>query len=190
MTKIKICGITNAEDARFCEEVGADFLGFVFVRSSPRCVRAQDVARIETRAKRVGVFRDSGIGEIRRIAEIARLDYVQLHGSESEDDVREIELPVIKAVRVENVIPVVNTAAEWVMFDSGGGTGRTFDWKLVAGYHGKKFFLAGGLTPENVVDAIHAVHPDAIDLASGVESKPGVKDHDKVRELFRRVRSA
>jgi len=190
MTKVKICGITNIEDAQFCDEQGADFLGFNFVQSSPRFVQPEEAGRIQTRAKRVGVFRDQAPDEIRRVAKIAHLDFVQLHGSESEDDVREIALPVIKAFRVGDALPVVKTSAEWVMFDSGGGTGRTFDWSLLKAYREKRFFLAGGITPDNVAAAINAVHPDAIDVASGVESAPGIKDHEKVRTLIERVRNA
>jgi phosphoribosylanthranilate isomerase len=134
------------------------------------------------------VFRDAEFGEIERVARVARLDLVQLHGSETDELVNRIALPVIKAFRVGDALPPIRTAAEWVMFDSGGGTGRTFDWSRVSGYRGKPFFLAGGITPENVVDAITTVRPDAIDLSSGVEAAPGIKDHDKMRKLFERVR--
>jgi phosphoribosylanthranilate isomerase len=188
MTLIKICGITNAEDAAFCDAQGADFLGFIFVNASPRRVRAEEVAEIKTRAIRVGVFRDTAVEEIARVAKIARLDFVQLHGSESDDVIGKITLPVIKAFQVSETFSV-QTKAEWVMFDSGGGTGRVFDWKLIDGYREKPFFLAGGITPDNVSEAIRIVNPDAIDVASGVEKAPGVKDHDKVRKLFERVRA-
>jgi len=188
MTLVKICGITNVEDAAFCDAQGADFLGFIFVQSSPRCLRAEDAAEIKTRAMRVGVFRDAAIDEITRVAKIARLDFVQLHGSEGDQVIEGIALPVIKAFQVSETFKV-QTKAEWVMFDSGGGTGRVFDWKLIEGYREKPFFLAGGITPDNVGEAIRIVKPDAIDVASGVESAPGVKDHDKVRKLFERIRA-
>jgi phosphoribosylanthranilate isomerase len=184
MTRVKICGITNAEDAAFCDEAGADFLGFIFVRESPRFIEPERASRIETRAKRVGVFRDVPLEEIERIARIARLDLVQWHGS---DEIA-VSLPVIRAYRVSDALPEVTTAADWVLFDSGGGTGRVFDWKVLDGFRARKFFLAGGLTPENVSDAIERVHPDAVDVASGVESAPGVKDHAKVSAFFRKVR--
>ena len=186
MTLVKICGITNVGDARVCDD--ADFLGFIFVRESPRYVRAEDVARIETRAKRVGVFRDAPLDEIERVAATARLDFIQLHGSETDELIERIALPVIKAFHVRDGL-TVQTAAEWVMFDSGGGTGRVFDWKLIDGYREKPFFLAGGITPDNVSEAIRIVKPDAIDVASGVERAPGVKDHAKVRALFERIRA-
>ena len=188
--KIKICGITRAEDARFCDEVGADFLGFIFVRESPRYVSPEVVARIRTRAKRVGVFRDRTLEAIEDIARTAGLDYVQLHGSEDDALVRKIELPVIKAFNLKDGLPDMRSSADWLMFDSGGGTGRTFDWSLLAGYERTKpFFLAGGLTPDNVSAAIDAVQPDAIDVSSGVEIEPGVKDHAKIRRLLERVRA-
>jgi phosphoribosylanthranilate isomerase len=184
MTKVKICGITNAEDAAFCDEAGADFLGFIFVKESPRFVEADTVARIESKAKRVGVFRDAPVEEIERIAKTARLDFVQWHGR---DEIA-VSLPVIRAYRVGDAMPAVATDAEWVLFDSGGGTGRVFDWKLLDGFRARQFFLAGGLTPENVSEAIERVRPDALDVASGVESAPGVKDHAKVSAFFRKVR--
>lgn len=191
MTLVKICGITNAEDALFCAEQGADFLGFIFVRESPRYIepeRALKAAAGAAAVQRVGVFRDASIQEINRVAEIARLDVVQLHGSETDELIEKIELPVIKAFHVRDGL-TVQTAAEWVMFDSGGGTGRVFDWKLIDGYRGKPFFLAGGITPDNVSEAIRIVKPDAIDVASGVERAPGVKDHAKVKALFERIRA-
>jgi len=190
MTKIKICGITNAEDARFCAEAGADFLGFIFVPRSPRYVAPERVAGMGVRGtKMVGVFRDEEPSRIREIAALVGLDYVQLHGSESEDDIAAIGVPVIRAFRVDDALPDTRTSAEWVMFDSGGGTGRTFDWTLLANVPREKpFFLAGGITPGNVRSAIETVRPDAIDVASGVESRPGVKDHDKVRALIEEVR--
>jgi len=214
--KVKICGITRLEDAQLCADLGVDFLGFIFVKTSPRYVMPEKAAEIVLECGSasyrfpkprsgsaavesgswhyrtpnvVGVFRDQDLREIRRIAELVGLDTIQLHGSESDDDIRAIGMPVIKALRVEHALPDTNTSAEWLMFDSGGGTGRTFDWSLLANYpRTKPFFLAGGLNPDNVAEAIRTVNPDAIDLSSGVESAPGVKDHHKVRQLMERVK--
>lgn len=191
MTLIKICGITNVEDALFCAGQGADFLGLIFVPSSPRYIPPEHAADIVVRmpgTKFVGVFRDEPVDDVRQIATEVGVTYVQFHGNETDDEIAAVGMPAIKVVRVGDTLPVVNTAAEWVMFDSGGGTGRPFDWNLIEGYTGKRFFLAGGLTPDNVGDAIAAVRPDAVDVASGVESAPGVKDHAKVRAFFRKVR--
>ncbi len=190
MTKVKICGITREEDARFCAEMGVDFLGFIFAKSSPRYVEPEEALKLRSAAtKSVGVFRDEKPETIRRIASLVKLDFVQLHGSETDDDIRAIGLPVIKAIRVEHTVPASTTAADWVMFDSGGGTGRAFDWSLLARHpHTKPFFLAGGLNPDNVEEAIRVVRPDAVDVSSGVESAPGVKDHDKIRQFMERVK--
>ena len=191
MTKIKICGITNAEDAQFCDESGADFLGFIFVRESPRYVEPEVAARMRTRAKRVGVFRDASLDEIERIVKIADLDLVQLHGSEDDALVRKIERPVIKAFLVWDQLPDMRSSADWLMFDSGGGKGLRFDWRLMRDVpRAKPFFLAGGIRPQNVVDAIRTVRPDAIDVATGVEYRPGLKDYIKVKMLIEEVRSA
>jgi phosphoribosylanthranilate isomerase len=204
MTKIKICGLTREDDALFCADQGADFLGFIFVPSTPRFVepeRAVTIAakvreRGEQRPKIVGVFRDASSDYVREIGNLVGLDLVQLQGSESNDQARELGLPVVKTLRVGETLPDTQCcpSADWLLFDTyderrAGGTGRCFDWSLLAQYErSKPFFLSGGLTPENVAAGISLVRPDAIDLASGVESEPGVKDHDKVARLFERVR--
>jgi phosphoribosylanthranilate isomerase len=203
MTRIKICGLTREEDALFCAGEGADFLGFIFVPESPRAMKAEDVAAIALRVREresppkiVGVFRDASNDYVREIASVAGLDLVQLHGSESDDDVAGIGIPVIKALRVGESLPDTHVCpgADWLLFDTfddrrGGGTGRRFDWSLLAGYdRAKPFFVAGGIDPDNVAAAITLVRPDAIDLASGVESEPGIKDHARVARLFERVR--
>ncbi|HXH38827.1 MAG TPA: phosphoribosylanthranilate isomerase [Thermoanaerobaculia bacterium] len=203
MTKIKICGITNEDDALFCAERGADFLGFIFVPSSPRHVEPEKAGAIATRLREsgnapkfVGVFQDASADYIREIAGIVGLDLAQLHGSESEDDICELGIPAIKTLHVSDLLPDTHAAptAGWLLFDTyderrAGGTGRRFDWSLLATYDRfKPFFLSGGLTPDNVVAAISLVRPDAIDVASGVEASPGVKDQAKVARLFERVR--
>jgi phosphoribosylanthranilate isomerase len=214
MTKIKICGITRADDAHMAAELGADFLGFIFVPDSPRYIDPKRAAKIIAQVQWsggkgtrhdgrpieshplhcVGVFRDASVEEMRRVSEIAGNEYLQLHGNESDEVVRGVGKPVIKGVHVGETVPVVATSAEWLLFDThdaqrSGGTGRTFDWSLLARVpRSKPFFLAGGITPDNVADAIRAVRPDAIDVASGVESAPGVKDQAKLRKLFDRVR--
>ena len=208
--RVKICGLTRAADAELCAALGADFLGFVFVKESPRYIAPEAVREIAqsplptaVRLRRgegtesceldvplfVGVFRNATLDEIHRIAAIAQLDVIQLHGEEPDDFVRAIELPVIKAVHVQETLPERTSSAQWLMFDSGGGTGRAFDWSLLAGYpRTTPFFLAGGITPENVDAAIRTARPDVIDVSSGVESAPGIKDPRKLKELFERVK--
>jgi phosphoribosylanthranilate isomerase len=202
MTKIKICGITNEADALFCAEAGADFLGFIFVPSSPRHIEPEKAAEIAKRLREnmnapkiVGVFQNASVNYIN---EIRFLDAVQLHGSESDDDIRQLGIPAIKTFHVGETLPDTQTtpSAEWLLFDTfderrSGGTGKRFDWSLLAAYQrSKPFFLSGGLTPDNVVAAVSMVRPEAIDIASGVEASPGIKDHDKVARLFERVRRA
>jgi phosphoribosylanthranilate isomerase len=205
MTKIKICGITNEADALFCAEAGADFLGFIFVPSSPRHVEPEKAAEIARRVretanppKLVGVFQDASADYIREIHSVVRLDLVQLHGNESDDEIGALGIPAIKTLHVGGSLPDTHATpnAAWLLFDTfderrSGGTGRRFDWSLLATYErSKPFFLSGGLTPDNVVAAVSMVRPDAIDVASGVEASPGIKDHDQVARLFERVRRA
>jgi phosphoribosylanthranilate isomerase len=205
MTKIKICGLTRVEDALLSAQLGADFLGFIFVPDSPRFIEPEAAAEIiravaasEASPKAVGVFRDASNEYIREVAAVAGLDLVQLHGTETEEDISTLDLPAVKSFRVGDTLPDTTSvpSAEWLLFDTyderrTGGTGRRFDWSLLAMYpRSKPFFLAGGLTPDNVGAAVSLARPDAIDLASGVEAEPGIKDHDKLRSLFERVRRA
>jgi phosphoribosylanthranilate isomerase len=203
MTRIKICGITRLEDALLAADQGADYLGFVFVPSTPRFIEPERAAEITAafqdrpnRPKFVGVFRDASPGYIREIAATVRLDVVQLHGSESDEDIKAIGLPAIKAFRVGDTLPDTTShpSAEWFLFDTfeerrAGGTGRRFDWSLLSMYpRNKPFFLAGGMNPENIAAAISLVRPNGIDVSSGVETDPGVKDHGRMARLFERVR--
>jgi len=203
MTKIKICGLTREEDALVAAEQGADFLGFIFVPSTPRFVEPEKAAGIAAKVREqekhpriVGVFRDASNDYIREIHALVGFDLVQLQGSERDEDIRDLLIPAVKTLRVSDTLPDTHSApnAAWLLFDTYderrvGGTGRRFDWSLLTAYdRAKPFFLSGGINPDNVVAAISLVRPDAIDLSSGVESAPGVKDHDKVARLFERVR--
>jgi phosphoribosylanthranilate isomerase len=206
MTRIKICGITRAEDALFAADRGADFLGFIFVPGTPRYIdpdRAieiiEDVRAVHDKPPRfVGVFRDSSVDYINEIVAAVGLDLVQLHGEESDAVAAGAGVPAIKALRISEAMPDTSAygSASWLLFDTwdahhAGGTGRRFDWSLLARYERQKpFFLSGGLTPDNVAAAISLVRPDAIDVASGVEASPGVKDHAALGRLFERVRRA
>ncbi|HEX7193008.1 MAG TPA: phosphoribosylanthranilate isomerase [Thermoanaerobaculia bacterium] len=201
--KVKICGLTREEDALFAAESGADFLGFIFVEDSPRFVDAEHVAKIANAVrarsnppKLVGVFRNATHDRMRDVAARATLDLIQLHGTEDDGDIRALGVPAIKTLHVSAVLPetTAHGSASWLLFDTyndrlAGGMGKRFDWSLLRQYErGKPFFLSGGITPENAGAAISTVRPDAIDLASGVESSPGVKDHAKIAQLFERVR--
>jgi len=203
MTRIKICGITREDDALAAAAHGADFLGFIFVPSTPRFVEPERAAAIAAAVrdrgdapKIVGVFRDASNDYIRAIADVVGLDVVQLHGAESDDDIRELGIPAVKTLRVGDALPETHTtpSAAWLLFDTfdvsrSGGTGRSFDWGLLTTYErSKPFFLSGGLGPDNVAAAISLVRPDAVDLCSGVEASPGVKDHGKLARLFERIK--
>ena len=203
MTKIKICGITREEDALFCAEQGADFLGFIFVPSTPRYVEPEKAAAVAARVREqekhpkiVGVFRDASNDYIRELHSLIGFDLVQLHGNETDRDILDLAIPAVKTLRVGDDLPDTHGVpnAAWLLFDTyderrAGGTGRRFDWSMLAKYErSKPFFLSGGINGDNVAAAISLVRPDAIDLASGVESEPGIKDHDKVARLFERMR--
>jgi phosphoribosylanthranilate isomerase len=206
MIKLKICGLTREEDALFAADHGADFLGFIFVPSTPRFIEPEKAAAIALRVKEnrenppkiVGVFRDSSSEYVKEIAALVGLDVVQLHGNETDEDIRAIGMPAIKTFRVGDTLPDTTTCptAAYLLFDTfderrTGGTGRRFDWSLLALYpRSKPFFLSGGIGPDNVAAAISLVRPDGIDLSSSVESEPGVKDHDKMKQFFERVKRA
>ena len=202
MAKVKICGITNLEDASVAAELGADALGFVFA-SSPRQVTRQQVASIVSKLPpfvcKVGVFVDSDFPEITEHIRFCGLNMIQLHGSESPDLCQALFPRVIKAFRVKDetvlaLLPRYKVNA--YLLDTyhetlSGGTGQSFDWTIAerARQYGA-VILSGGLTPENVTRAIVEARPYAVDVSSGVESKPGVKDHDKLRAFFEAVRLA
>jgi phosphoribosylanthranilate isomerase len=205
MTRIKICGLTRTEDALAATELGADFLGFIFVPDTPRFIEPERAAQIirtvrqRPRAPRiVGVFRDASIASIRETAAVTGLDLVQLHGTETDDDIAALGIPAVKSFRVGDALPDTTAvpSAAWLLFDTwderrAGGTGRRFDWSLLAMYpRTRPFFLAGGLAPDNIAAAISLVRPDAVDVSSGVEAEPGIKDPEKLRGFFDRVRRA
>jgi phosphoribosylanthranilate isomerase len=200
MTKLKLCGITNAGDARLCAE--ADYLGLIFVEDSPRFVTVETAKQIaealgKPRPKLVGVFRDQPLEHVQRVAMEVGLDLVQLHGSESNDYIRALTPSVIKTFRVGDTVPDTSGApnAAYFLFDTfvdrlAGGTGKRFDWGLVGKVRNKPFFLAGGITPETVKVAIEVARPYAIDVATGVEASPGKKDPARVKAMLEQVRSA
>jgi phosphoribosylanthranilate isomerase len=206
MTKLKICGLTRLEDALLCAERGADFLGFIFVPDSQRFIEPEEAAqivtavraRVETAPQMVGVFRDASVDYMRELTALAGLDYVQLHGAELEQDIQLLGVPSIKSFRVGDTLPDTTSvpSADWLLFDTyderrPGGTGRRFDWSLLALYpRNKPFFLSGGINADNAGAAISLVRPDAIDVASGVESAPGIKDREKLDALFDRMKRA
>jgi phosphoribosylanthranilate isomerase len=202
MVKVKICGITNIQDALLAIELGAHALGFNFCKKSPRYIEPSQVKSLveslPALVSLVGVFVDEYSPE--RVMNIARaigISSVQLHGSESPDYVKKLSgFRVIKALRVEEQFRVEQMAdypVSTFLLDSHvdglwGGTGKTFDWSvaLAAKRYGR-LILAGGLTAENVFEAMRQVEPYAIDICSGVESRPGRKDPNKMQVLFHEI---
>jgi phosphoribosylanthranilate isomerase len=204
--KVKICGITNWADARRAVEAGADFLGFNFYPSSPRYITPAKARRIVQRLPKkisaVGVFVNESEDTILDIASTVGFVHLQLHGDESPATVARLGriFPVMKAIRVRKSFRPAQLArfkdAQAFLLDGfdanhWGGTGKTFDWGLVPKKNGDaRIFLAGGITPENVGDAIRTARPYAIDVCSGVESKPGKKDPQRLRTFMQAVREA
>jgi phosphoribosylanthranilate isomerase len=203
VTRIKICGVTSSEQALACVEAGADAIGVNFVPSSPRFVteqRARDIVRaVGPGALVVGVVAGMAVPQMRALRDTIGLGCLQLHGDETPDDVAALLPHVYKAVRVEGADDVARADAmpgDYVMVDAKvgsalGGTGHVFDWSLVVDLAvRRRLVLAGGLTPGNVATAVAQVHPWCVDVASGVESAPGLKDLAKVRAFVEAVRRA
>jgi len=201
MIPTKICGITRLEDAEKASSLGAAAIGFIFYEKSPRYIEPEQAAVISQsiglNVKKVGVFVNAPQSEVNRIAEIAGLDFVQLHGEESPEYTETIEPPVIKAFRVGRdfdsslLEPFQVHALLFDAFKKGeyGGTGESFDWEeMVIQRNGTPVILAGGLTPENVQKAVQQFQPDALDVSSGVETEPGIKDHSRLEALFKAIR--
>jgi len=208
MTRVKICGITNLEDALMSIEFGADELGFNFYEKSPRYI-GQDSARkiidkLDGRATAVGVFVNKSVNDVIKIATESNISVIQLHGDESRTYVYDVRskthLKVMKVFRIAkefSITEIEKYSADAILIDACspdlyGGSGEMADWniaKTIAANH-SKVYLAGGLSVENVVDAIKFVRPYAVDVASGVESSPGKKDPKKLEAFIKNAKNA
>lgn len=206
MTRVKICGITNLEDAQFAIEGGADELGFNFYEKSSRYISPLAakivIEKLPESMGKVGVFVNMSLEGVLETAKITGITAIQIHGDEDQEFVRELRRlsnrKIIKAIRVTTSIafeydPALDAHA--ILLDSWsakefGGTGKTFDWEIakIASEVFPSLYLAGGLTPDNVTEAIRIVRPYAVDVASGVESSPGKKDPAKVQDFLRAVK--
>ena len=205
---VKVCGITSPTDAMLAVDAGADAIGFVFWPASPRKVTPEHAAGIARELPdavlRVGVFVDASREEMSRVADAVGLDLLQLHGEEPPSALAGLPRPALKAVRVgrgfsqEEALRYAANAAG-ILVDTRlpgeqppGGTGVPFEWSLVKGLAERVPFLmlAGGLAPSNVAEAIRAVRPHGVDVSSGVESRPGRKDPEKVRAFVEAARAA
>lgn len=193
---VKICGITRLEDAVAAADMGADAIGFIFWPGSPRFVdpyRARAIAAALPRlVASVGVFVDQPADYVHGVANLVRLSAVQLHGGETPEFAASLGRRVVKAVAADASLD------EWpsnvtLLLDAHdpvkkGGTGKTIDWDRAAAIAGgRHVLLAGGLTPENVADAIARVQPFGVDVSSGVEQAPGIKDHQRLQALFKAI---
>lgn len=195
---LKICGITNAEDAAAAMDGGATAIGFNFWPRSPRYITPEEAARIESRPgiRRVGVFVNEAPARIEEIGHVVRLDAAQLHGDER-PGAYPAGLAVWKAARVTTGFDFSaydDSPAEALVLDGPagelyGGSGRSFDWGLAAVVR-KRIILAGGLDATNVAEAIAAAHPWGVDACSRIESAPGKKDHQKMNEFLQAARAA
>lgn len=195
--RVKICGLVRPRDVRDAVDAGADYLGFVFAPGSPRRVVAAELGAfledLRGDCEVVGVFRDQALEEVLECVERFDLDFVQLHGSEHGAAWRALPVRLIEARVVEGSEVAASrfAGAAWAhLLDAGAGSGTTFEWALAAPIaRAERVFLAGGLNPANVADAIAAVRPFAVDVASGVEVRPGEKDPELLRAFVRNVRA-
>lgn len=200
--RTKICGITTIEDALCAAKHGADAIGLVFFSGSPRCVSiktAQEIVeKLPAFVSVVGLFVNQNIDEIQRIINSVSLDYLQFHGDETPEFCQQFNRPYIKAVRVQNEHDIqaalkAYPTARALLFDAYhpqqyGGSGEHFDWGMLPEKINRPWILAGGLNPDNVLNAIHSTNASAIDLSSGVEKDKGIKDHNKIKQLMQKIK--
>lgn len=198
MTKIKLCGLTRMCDIDAVNELCPEYIGFVFAAKSKRYVSPQDAKKLKERLKKeisaVGVFVNEAPEKIAELLSDGVIDIAQLHGSEDEEYITKLkrltDKPIIKAFRMDieqDIAAVENCTADFILLDSGsGGTGMAFDWSTIQSV-AKPYFLAGGLYPENVSDAVKRLNPYAVDVSSGIETD-GYKDINKMRKFVSAVR--
>lgn len=207
-TRIKVCGITNAQDALFAAEAGVDALGFIFHRQSPRYINPEEARLIIDQLPPfidvVGVFVDKKRVEVEEIIQYCRLNYVQLHGQETPKYIERLfrfgsPCEIIKAFRVsgmtdaEEFKPYVPYVRSFLLdtYEENlvGGTGRSFDWSIIDRLNlVRPYVLAGGLKPQNITAALQTLRPCCVDVNSGVEESPGIKDHRLISEFVKTVR--
>ena len=199
--RIKFCGITRPADALCAVELGADAVGLNFYRGSQRCVDFETAGEIISVLppfiSKVGLFVNQDEDEIRMIINGLPLDYLQFHGDESPQDCSRYDKPYIKSIKMTDTVDLVLESGKYhqcagLLLDAyvegmAGGTGQKFDWARVPSVLTRPVILAGGLTPENVKAAVIQVKPFAVDVSSGVESSPGIKDPDKMAAFVNEV---
>lgn len=201
MTRVKICGITRAEDAQAVAASGADAIGFVFYAKSPRHVNAEQAARLVAAmppfVTTVGLFVDADAAFVHEVLAAVPLDVLQFHGDESPEYCAQFGRPYLKAIRVKAGVDLLQCAARFsaaqaLLLDAHvegipGGTGTAFDWTLIPGQLPLPVILSGGLDAENVAEGIRQVRPYAVDVSSGVEAAKGIKDAAKIAAFMQEV---
>lgn len=197
MTKIKLCGLSRPCDIQAANEIGPEYIGFVFASKSKRYVAPEKAAELKALLRpgiqAVGVFVREAPETVVRLLEDGIIDMAQLHGGEDEAYLNRLRQltskPIIQAFRIQNPADIVKaeeSSADFVLLDSGAGTGTTFDWKLIQNIR-RPYFLAGGLSPDNVTDAVARLSPYAVDVSSGIETE-GLKDQRKMAAFAAAVR--
>lgn len=197
MTKIKMCGLSRLDDIKYANEIMPEFIGFVFFKKSKRYVdyeRAKELKfALDYRIAAVGVFVNEDIDYIVKLVNDEIIDIVQLHGSENNAYIAKlrerVEVPIIQAFQIMDSYDIENALmsdADFVLLDSGMGSGKTFDWSLIKVMN-RPFFLAGGISPENAAEAVQVIEPYAVDASSSLETD-GVKDYNKMAALAKAVR--
>lgn len=199
MAKVKICGITNTEDAMLAAGLGAWAIGFIFYSKSPRYItpeKAQEISQKikEYGTKTIGVFVNEKPEIINEIAEIVKLDYVQLHGNETVEDCEKLNIPFIKTIRDINETGIYSNAIAFLVdavdTENWGGTGKLADWEFAKSLKKHNILiLSGGLSSDNIEKVLHVVKPDFVDLSSSLEISPGKKNHKLMREFFEKIKN-
>ena len=192
MTKVKICGLSSPEAVTAAVDSGADYIGFVFAKSKRQVTLTQAhdlVKNIPVQVKKVGVFVNPSMEDLEQAIEAVPLDMVQIHGDFDNSLSEKLSVPIIRAVQVASASVILEDSADYFLFDAPmAGSGKSFDWKLLDTVSIEKpFFIAGGLTTENVAQAISIFQPYAVDVSSGVETG-GRKDIQKIKAFIERVK--
>ncbi|MCQ2439144.1 MAG: phosphoribosylanthranilate isomerase [Oscillospiraceae bacterium] len=197
MTGIKLCGLSRSCDIAAANALKPEYIGFVFAQKSRRCVTPEQAAALKQQLsadiQAVGVFVDEPVENVAELLQTNVIDLAQLHGGEDEAYIAALrqrtDRPIIQAFRIataEDLNKAVQSSADLILLDSGAGTGTVFDWQLISHVH-RPYFLAGGLNPDNVADAIEQLHPYAVDVSSGIETDR-VKDQGKMAAFVAAVR--
>ena len=201
--KVKICGITNLLDAKNCEMLGVDMIGFIFYKKSSRYINLDSslkiISKLNNKIKKVGVFVDEDIEVVNDMSHILKLNYIQLHGDEDNEYIKKIKTPTIKAlngndINLDSKIKEFSKP-EFILLDninkdSKGGSGEKFDWKNILNLHNKeKLILSGGLNEKNIINAMKT-GIKFFDFCSATEKKPGIKDSKKVKTIVKLIRDA